>query len=132
MRVCLSAPSGIAPNCDGGHICKPDRCEPDHRWFPLTAGSRDLPHTEANDDRILTASANPNCAATFNATGRAMGIQEDTRTLLMSGDEIRAALRGSAAFDEATDAEIATLARACSIEEIPPGTVVLKEGDEPI
>jgi ferredoxin-NADP reductase/CRP-like cAMP-binding protein len=46
-------------------------------------------------------------------------------------DEVATDLRGSSLFGEATDVELVELARSCRIETFAPGTIILKEGDEP-
>ena len=46
-----------------------------------------------------------------------------------SGEEATVALRASALFGEATDAELARVASSCRIETVAAGTVVVREGD---
>ncbi len=62
--------------------------------------------------------------------GRFMIIEQDAVDApAWSGDEAAAALRASALFGEATDAELARVAGSCRIETVAAGTVVLREGD---
>jgi len=62
--------------------------------------------------------------------GRFMIIEQDAVDAPgWSGDEAAAALRASALFGEATDAELARVAGSCRIETVAAGAVVVREGD---
>ena len=55
--------------------------------------------------------------------------QDAVDTPAWSADDATAALRASALFGEATDAELASVAASCRIETVAAGTVVVREGD---